>query len=429
LLPITFDSNNASAFWEFFDLVGTHFATQIIFGSRWGYSFQSTQTQWTTMQQIGLDVTVAASYAGLFKAGVSVDNSYAQQMASNFTSLTTNTFEYSLGLPPPSDGNTADWLLQSLSSTDMDPLQYTLVNISVLFTSEYTDNTALQARHTAVSDALQQYCALNLVANGILSSCAQPPPPPPPPAPVGYGALACGQSSGKMDCHSTWAFVVDGMSNIQAQEVVLDFCPACTLAASFSGGECLACAVSPTNGAFGCTWGSTNQTQMNEEAVASCDKYSKGGACEVVVSGCSTPPPVSAQWGAISCTTDCNSYMATKQGYPDRIEAHRVAMGELPGSFVAIDFDQCGAVVKSSGNGFSAASADTPQDAQNNAMAECQATMTGCHLLTYACVSDSLTPSSPSAHLSLTHSIGGAAHHSDSSFFPGSKNGIVVAHV
>ena len=63
------------------------------------------------------------------------------------------------------------------------------------------------------------------------------------------------------------------------------------------------------------------------------------------------------------------------------------------------------------------------QDATNNAMAECQATMTGCHLLTYACV-NSLSLSSP-----VTHSIGGSAHHRDSSIFPGSQNGIVVSYL
>ena len=75
-----------------------------------------------------------------------MDNSYAQQMASNFSSLTVNTFEYSLGLPPPASGDTTQWLLDSLASTEMDPLQYTLVNISMLFSSEYTEVAVLLAR-------------------------------------------------------------------------------------------------------------------------------------------------------------------------------------------------------------------------------------------------------------------------------------------
>jgi hypothetical protein len=44
---------------------------------------------------------------------------------------------------------------------------------------------------------------------------------------VGYGALVCAFSNEQPNCHDTFAVVFDGTSNIQAQEVVLDFCPTC----------------------------------------------------------------------------------------------------------------------------------------------------------------------------------------------------------
>jgi len=267
----------------------------------------------------------------------------------------------------------------------MDPIQYTLSNISQLFSAEYTDDANLRARYQAVDQALSYYCQLYLLPSGQLTSCALPPPPPPPAPPVGYGALACGSNNGKTDCYHSWASVFDGFSNIQAQEVVLDYCPGCSIVASFNSGNCLAMAISTKNDAWGVEWNINNQTAVNEDAIAECQKVSGGNPCEVVLSGCSAPPPTNVQWGAIACTSECNSYFGTKQGYLDRIEAHKVAMESLQGSFVAVDFDQCGAVVKST-TGYSSASADTPQDATNAAMATCQASMQGCKLLTYACV-------------------------------------------
>lgn len=407
ILPTTFDPSNASAFWEFFDLVGTHFPTQIVFGSRWGYSFQSTLEQWTTMEKMGLDVDVAASYAGMIKAGVSVNTSYAQQMAQNFTSQTTQTFEWGLGLPPPTSGDTETWLQQSLSSTLMDPLQYTLTNISMLFSEYYSSDSALHARYQAVNAALAQYCAIHLIGTNVLTSCDQPPFPPPPPPPNGFGALACGQSNGNPDCYHSWAAVFDGASNIEAQEIVLDFCPTCTIETwvQYANNGCIALAVSSSNSAWGAAWNYGSNT--DQEAISACETYSKGATCVLAVSGCASPPPTDVQWGAIACTGGCDSYSATKQGFPDRIEAHKVAMESLQNSFVAIDFDQCAAIAKSK-SGFAASGGDTPQDATNAAMQACQTNMQDCSPLTYACVSPTLAAhNKPQAVPQKGQSMGG----------------------
>jgi hypothetical protein len=200
----------------------------------------------------------------VINAGVKVNTTYAQQMAQNFSSLTTNTYEFSLGLPPPLSGNTEAWLQQSVNTTLMDPLQYSLLNISQLFSVDFTEDSALNARYApnkktnqffllffcyfylflllfllflflqsfryqSVDEALSVYCPLHLIPTGIVTSCDAPPIPPPPPTNYGYGALACGTRNGRTDCYYDWAAVFNGASNIEAQEVVLDFCPSCTI--------------------------------------------------------------------------------------------------------------------------------------------------------------------------------------------------------
>lgn len=332
-----------------------------------------------------------------------MNTSYAQQMAQNFTELTQLTLEWGLGEPPPTSGSTQKWLADAVSSSYMDPLQYVLSNISELFSPAYTNDPALNIRYDAVNAALAEYCQLHLLTSGVLASCNEPPAPPPPPAPVGYGAVGCPvNGNGGPECHNTFSAVTNGMNNVQAQIVALDYCPTCEIQASFSNGACFSLAIANGNNWFALTWNWWNLTQADQAAVSDCQSHS-GKSCSVVSNGCTYPPPANALWGAIACTSHCGSYAATNQGFPDRIEAHKVAMEQVPGSWVAIDFNQCGAVVRSD-NGYASSAGDTPQDATNSAMAACHTEgWSNCQPLTYSCVSPTLdyapkllSPASPS---------------------------------
>lgn len=91
-------------------------------------------------------------------------------------------------------------------------------------------------------------------------------------------------------------------------------------------------------------------------------------------------------------------------------------MALLQGSFVAVDFDECGAVVKSN-NGFAASTGPTPQDAINAALANCQVSMTGCHTLTYSCA----TSSDGDVPHSCRIKVAGGSHRRGSSSFSEQK--------
>lgn len=386
LLPTTFDPNNAALFWQFFDLVGTHFPTQVVFGSRWGYRFESTSLQWATLQKMSIDVSVAASYAGAINAGVSVTNSNARSMAANFSINTENTSQYSLGLPPPSDGDNNNWEKQAIVSTEMDPLSYDLAEISDLFTPGYTSDAQLNARAKAVSDALAQYCTLHLLPNQKVKTCNAPTPPTPPPPPVGHGVLACGSYNGGPDCFHQWSVIYDGISDVQAQEVALDECAGCHVESSFQQGSCFAMSTSP---GYGGGWAyTTDVSKAGAEATSlqQCNSIEQN-TCQLVTSGCASAPPSGVKWGAIACDTVCNNYKATPtMGISDRVLAHQMAIQMVGnGATVAIDYYNCGAVVRGS-YGWSAASGATPQEATKAAMAGCMSSSPNCALLTYSCI-------------------------------------------
>eukprot|EP01113_Clastostelium_recurvatum_P001004 TRINITY_DN1042_c0_g1_i1.p1 TRINITY_DN1042_c0_g1~~TRINITY_DN1042_c0_g1_i1.p1 ORF type:complete len:359 (-),score=88.85 TRINITY_DN1042_c0_g1_i1:109-1152(-) len=173
-IPTVFSASNATFFWELFDYIGTHFATQIVFGSRYAYTFRSTSEQYAMLKSSGMDISFAASITAKIQAGISITDSHEISMSKNFTSQTSDTLVWGEGIAPPANGDDANWLAQALTSTQMDPLEYTLVDISQLFTSEYTNNPALLERHDAVAKALSMYCSLHLIPTGALASCDSP---------------------------------------------------------------------------------------------------------------------------------------------------------------------------------------------------------------------------------------------------------------
>jgi hypothetical protein len=368
------------------------------FGSRWGYSFQSTAQQWSQLNSMSIDVSLAANYAGMIKAGVSVNVSSQQSMASTFSENTINTYTYSLGQPPPANGDESTWLATALTSNLMSPLRYSFVNISVLFGTGYSTIAALNERQTAVDAALAQYCQLHLLPAGRVNTCAAPPLPPPPPPLSGYGALAClppDSHSSDGDCYYESAAVYNAVSATQAQEVVLDFCPTCEIQISFpdEGLPCCTLAIGP---APYWAWAVDATSALTDsEAIGACNNVSHTTSCYTVDSGCAAPPPLDAIWGAIACKdTTCDDFVATQngQGYTDRIETHQQLIDELgPGSFIVIDFFDCGALIKDTNGGWVSTEGSTPQIAEQQAMQICQENGgQNCAPAIYSCTTSSL---------------------------------------
>jgi hypothetical protein len=169
-LPSVYNISTGPKFWSFFDLYGTHYMTQISFGARWGYLFESTQSQWTTLESTGLNIGAAASYDGLFiHAGVSTNDSTQTSEAATFDQYTSSFYQFSLGNPPPSDGDLDTWENQTIHSTALSPLGYALDTIDQLFTPAFTTDPALHARQPILYAALLDYCANYLAPNNFTS--------------------------------------------------------------------------------------------------------------------------------------------------------------------------------------------------------------------------------------------------------------------
>jgi hypothetical protein len=173
-LPTVFNASLPSAlgFWSLFELYGTHYLTETSFGARWGYLFESTSEQYSSLQQSGINIGASASYDGLFiHAGVSTNDSSQYKDAQTFDSETTSFYQFSLGNPPPQDGDLDTWENQTIHSAALIPISYQLLSIDVLFGVAYTTDRDMNLRQNAVHNALYSYCSDYLLPNSIVASC------------------------------------------------------------------------------------------------------------------------------------------------------------------------------------------------------------------------------------------------------------------
>jgi hypothetical protein len=131
-------------------------------------------------QAIGLDINVSASYAGEFSISASALTKYQQELARNFTSLTTSQSLFFVGGKPPADLNPIEWM-NSVQRTPM-PIRYQLNPLYELLTSQFFPNdTNINAKATNLQTYLLTMYCQELLSEGQLSSCSAPPPDPPPP--------------------------------------------------------------------------------------------------------------------------------------------------------------------------------------------------------------------------------------------------------
>jgi hypothetical protein len=382
-LPTTFNASD-TIWWSFLSVFGTHFYTSMDFGARWGFLSQSTSSQWADMESSGLDISAAASYAGLIKAGVSVNSSSEREMANNFSAHVSSWRQISLGNPPPSDGDNSEWIVSTLSSPNLVPLRYDLQPLSELLTSGWTNDPVLLARQNALAAALFAYCEDNLKPINA-SDCLVPPGPP---TRKGFGALACAPTTCftvMSEGNRNFALVFDGASTNEASRIVLNECPGCSVLYSIPQGDqvCLALAQGGDS-----SWGWASGT-TEAGAQASALDYCNASSCLVVESGCAHDAPPNALWGAVTCPhpdgkQQQNCYFsADSTGVPNRLDAQAAELAKCGAKWgsdctVWLDYNTCAADVVGWGQFGSfflhfVSSGATLADATKVAMNACQA--------------------------------------------------------
>ena len=130
-------ASNGSSYWEYFVAqFGTHVATAVQMGGKYGQRSEFTSENYQEMQSENVEVNFAAGYSAMVAAGMVNAMTDAQvQMAQQFTQSSTYQYVFSVGGRPPADGQASTWAANS--TIDPMPLSYTLQEISSLLTPIY----------------------------------------------------------------------------------------------------------------------------------------------------------------------------------------------------------------------------------------------------------------------------------------------------
>ena len=119
---------------EFLDYYGTHFLTDIIFGAKYLFYYKVPLKTYQQIAGKGIDIRTSASYLSLMNLGAGFKLTSDQKaLAIALSQVESNVF--SLGLPPPNDGDALTWAL-AIKEHPV-PIRYGLQNIADLFTDKF----------------------------------------------------------------------------------------------------------------------------------------------------------------------------------------------------------------------------------------------------------------------------------------------------
>ncbi|XP_057301427.1 uncharacterized protein LOC130635919 [Hydractinia symbiolongicarpus] len=162
--------NTDEDIFDFFDYYGTHYLKYVLFGARFVYEHKMSKSAYKKETSKGQDVSVQASYSGLFSVGASFGmTSKQKQSAQNFQE-NVQTSTITIGAPPPDNGDATRWA-STVKNTPV-PVQYKMESIENLFTAKYMRNSGIDyySIRKKVIKAKQYYCK-KLFKDGTVDSC------------------------------------------------------------------------------------------------------------------------------------------------------------------------------------------------------------------------------------------------------------------
>ena len=164
-------SDEEGAVHNFFDTYGTHFVTELDFGARYTKQHEMTQSQYDTASSSKFDVSVQASYSGLFSAGGGFSMDSEQRQAAMDFQKSVKTTTLTVGATPPASGDEMEWA----SNVKLDPMPvgYKLESIEELFTPQFMPGVQ---NHADLKRAIEQhkgtYCSKLSRRLGVEDTCS-----------------------------------------------------------------------------------------------------------------------------------------------------------------------------------------------------------------------------------------------------------------
>ena len=159
-LPLT---NDTQAYMNFIQIWGTHVASSLIMGGRYGFRSSFTTQNYSSLVSSNLNIKASAGYSGTFSINANVGTDVEKQQADMFEESRKSYVIYQVGGLPPTSGNgsTTDWI-KTVKDNPL-PLKYNLVEISTFLYPQYFPNdTHINNKRELWRQAAMEYCDNNV---------------------------------------------------------------------------------------------------------------------------------------------------------------------------------------------------------------------------------------------------------------------------
>jgi len=164
-------------YFTFITFFGTHFINSIEMGARYGYLEKTTIKEYASGTSISASLSVSGSY-GVGNASARVGG--GSDTTSSGSNKSKNVKIFSIGVPPPSDGNASSWAEKSL--LEPMPIKYSIRPITEIFTNPFFDLSNLKDEGLKIDIpnfvknlnlAMKAYCPEFLKPKGMTKFCTE----------------------------------------------------------------------------------------------------------------------------------------------------------------------------------------------------------------------------------------------------------------
>ena len=152
-------TNDTQQYVGFIKTWGTHVASSLIMGGRYGYRSSFTTETYSSLVSSNLSIKASAGYSASYSINANVGTDVEKEQADKFENSRKSYEIYQVGGLPPTSGNgsTTDWI-KTVKENPL-PLKYNLVEISTLLYPQYFPNdTNINSKREMWRQAAMEYC-------------------------------------------------------------------------------------------------------------------------------------------------------------------------------------------------------------------------------------------------------------------------------
>ena len=159
-LPLT---NDTQQYINFIQTWGTHVASSLIMGGRYGFRSSFTSQNYSSLVSSNFSIKASAGYSGTFSINANVGTDVEKEQADKFEESRKSYVIYQVGGDPPTSGNgsTTDWI-KTVKDNPL-PVTYNLVETSTfLYPQYFPDDANIDSKREMWSKAAMEYCENNV---------------------------------------------------------------------------------------------------------------------------------------------------------------------------------------------------------------------------------------------------------------------------